>query len=160
MVDFGQIVRIRSRRLDHARRNLARSRRLFAEAGRRFMEAQDAADTFLKKTRTLEIDLLTEILNKPVTTNDLRAIEERLRKTQDDAQNLANVVAAARHALTESGDALEMASTEKKATESRLNKSREMHDLLRQIVCAEEIAAEDAELDEFCELIASEGRGP
>lgn len=157
MVDYSHIVRVRGRRLDHARRNLARTKSAFTEAGRRLVDAQHDVASFLEETQTLEIGLLKDVLDRPVTINDLLAIDEKLRKVKTHAQKLADAVVVARQALKATGDAFEAAAVEKTATEAHLNKSGELHARHRQIEKLKLIAAEDAELDEFTELIAIMG---
>jgi ATP phosphoribosyltransferase regulatory subunit HisZ len=149
MDDFAQIVRLRERRLDRARGRHMETNRAFAAAGRRLTVAQNVVDDFLEETRTLELDLLTELLNTSVTTQDLMRIEETLKRTEQRAQKLADDVSEAKVVLNETGKIAEAAAADKDRIEARLNKSREMHDHMQRREQLVIQAAEDAELDEF-----------
>ncbi|WP_173932927.1 hypothetical protein [Chelativorans sp. Marseille-P2723] len=155
MIDFSKIVAIRQRRLDRMITAEKLEEAALRQADADCEAAQQAIDDYLEQTRTLEIDLLTNLLNKSVSVNDLLAVEETLRKTKEKAQELANHRAECETRLLEAKERVRIAGRQRANSAVKLNKSEHIQTHLRQQRMHSEELREEAALDEFCEQMAA-----
>ncbi|WP_160113697.1 YscO family type III secretion system apparatus protein [Phyllobacterium salinisoli] len=149
MTDTGRIVEIRSRRLGRARQELAETRAEFTRAGSQVVAAQQMIGDFELATHALETELLTSILYKPASIQTLLMIEEKLKKTERQARELAQRLADAKEALNTAGEAAEAAVATTASSERRLIKSHHLFDEARLAELLEANKRDDAELDDF-----------
>lgn len=155
MVDFSQIVALRDRKVQRVRK--AETQALFAyeEASAFVEERQAEADAFLEKNRTLEFDLLQEILNSKITVRDVQAIEEKLRKAEEKARQYAARIAEAKEEQNNAAEAVQIARSDVRSARQQLRKSQEFQTQQDQEKRQRAIAAEEAALDEFSELMTA-----
>ncbi|QPC44321.1 hypothetical protein HW532_17425 [Kaustia mangrovi] len=159
MRDFSQIVALRQRRLDRMVKAESAEKAAVAQADQACEAAQKAIDDYLEETRTLEIDLLTALLNKRVSVNDLLAVEETLEKTKQKAQELADRREACRTRLAEARERARIVRRERVRSALKLNKSEHIESHLLDERRKAETRAEDAALDEFSEQMAARACG-
>lgn len=157
MHDFSKIVALRRRRLDRMLKAESAEKAALSEATAALDEAQKEIDDFLEKTRTLEIDLLTELLNKRVSINDLLAVEEELKKVKAKAEELAEHRADCETRLREAKERARIATRNRVQSARKLDKSEHVQDHMLLLQRHASMAREEAAIDEFCELMAARG---
>ncbi|WP_420963865.1 type III secretion system stalk subunit SctO [Brucella sp. IR073] len=149
MIDLERIVGIRSRRLNRARQKLAEARAEFSRAGSQVVTAQQAVDDFDLATRSLEIELLTSILNKPTSIQTLLMIEEELKKTEKQAKELAQRLVDAKEVLNTAGEAAETAARGTASVERQLTKSQYLLDEAHSAELSKADRCDESELEDF-----------
>lgn len=159
MHDFSKIVALRQRRLDRRLKAESAEKAAVAEAKAAHEAAQKAIDDYLAETKRMEIDLLTELLHKSVSVNDLLAVEETLKKAQKKAEELVARRAECQTRLAEAEERARIASRKRAESARKLNKSEHIEERLRLMQIAAEMAREEASIDEFCEQMAARAGG-
>lgn len=155
MFDLGRLVTLRDRRASRARRVEDDARKKVRAAHAELGKAQDERDAFIEEIRTLEIDLLSALMNTRVTVHDLMAVKEKLDEAERRTQEMEAAIEKAQHAVDEAIAMHEAAQQDAANLKCRLEKSREMHRHLRDLETQSLQTAEDAQLDEISQILAA-----
>ncbi|WP_273795015.1 hypothetical protein [Brucella intermedia] len=149
MHDLLRMAVVRRCRLDRACQEVAKARREFGLAGQNLSKAEYASERFLEETYSLETNLLQSVLHTKVSCHTLLAIEEKLRKAEQQAKELAEEMAQARLALKIAGESAEAAARSRNLRQKKLMTCEELRAHLVAANRREAEKSEDRELDEF-----------
>jgi len=158
MLDFSRIVALRQLRLDRMLKAENAEKAAASEALSSLDAAEKATENYLEETRTLEIDLLTTLLNRKVSVNDLLAVEETLKRTKEKARELADRRAECQDQLARAKERARIAGRNRLASALKLNKGRHLHEHLRLRKINEANLHEEAALEEFCDQLSARAR--
>jgi len=159
MLEFSRIVALRQRRFDRMLKIESMENAALSEAQLSLSAAQHAIDSYLEETRTLELDLLTRLLNKRVSVNDLLAVEEELKLVKEKARALAERRAECQARLLECKERARIARRNRASSALKLNKSSHIQGRLLELRMLAAEATEEAVADEFSEQRAHQERG-
>jgi len=157
MLDFSRVVALRQRRLDRMLKAENAEKVALSGARDALSAAQKAIDDYLEETRTLEIDLLTELLHRGVSVNDLLAVEETLKKTKQKARELADRRAECEALLDAAKERARIAERNRLQSARKLDKSEHIQSHIQALRHQAELFREEAAIDEFCEQVAVRG---
>jgi len=158
MLDFSRIVALRQRRLDRSLKMESAEKAAVLDAQQSLAASQKAIDEYLEETRTLEIDLLTELLNRKVSVNDVLAVEKILQKTKEKARELAHRRANCQDRLAEAKERARIAGRNRFSSALKLNKSTHIQDHMRVLRRRSVDLRDEAVIEEFCEQLAARNR--
>lgn len=156
-MDLAPIIQLRERKLSDRERDEKNALARCDSARRTYALAQQRIEAFADQIRTLELDLLRELLDTQITIHDIDALHERLKEAEQTAHRLANAANLAK---------IELAGAEKRATTARetkqnasaaLNKINCFNDELAKEKAILAAAAEDAEIEDFVETMFARG---
>ena len=160
MDDFTAIIGIRQRKADALRRVETASNTACDAARMRLAETRDAKLAYLEEIRTLEIDLLTELVNSEITIGDLGKLEATLLAAEQKAKALAADHDLALAQLLEREAEVEAARLDRRVATSKLNRISEIDRGLRALQTQLDAARQETELEEFVETMPRPGAGP
>ncbi len=130
-----------------------------AAARQHAVAASEAMDSYLEEIRTLEIDLLAELVGSELKLEDFSRLETRLKQAENRAHFLADEHASAMSALFSSEQEIEEARTARLIAQSKSAKINEVVLLQFDAARVAAIATQDAEIDAFVETMGKpEGR--
>ena len=157
MREFAFVAMGRNRKLDRFRTAEQVAKRQRIQAVMMVESAWAAVEDYRKEIMTLELELLNELLNTRVLVTDLTAIEQILKEAEGKAYALMDDVRQAEDVLHAAEETQRLASLDKWAAQSSLNKSNEILNVLKEEHKLALVQAEEAEIDAFVE--AHYGRG-
>ncbi|MEM9147435.1 MAG: hypothetical protein AAGC57_14685 [Pseudomonadota bacterium] len=159
MVDLGRIVEMRQRKLaDHERAERQALAHL-GDARAKLQDARAAMKAYAAEVATIERDMLSNLIGKDVSLDDIRMIEETLREVEERAKALSNAHESAKKRVAEAEQNAARRRLAREHIQAKLNKISEIDTVLTKERRAAARAAEDAEMDGFVDMIAGRGRG-
>jgi chromosome segregation ATPase len=153
VVDLTPILNIRSSRLDDLRKQEQKSAVQHAAARAKVDEAQKQVQDYADEVRTLEVDLLRELLNTELTGADFTKFQSKLDQAEKKAKRLAEEHREAREEETEAERELLDRQRDRTVAQSKANRIGELKKILDEERRAEAIRKEDAEGDEFIDMM-------
>jgi chromosome segregation ATPase len=159
MLDFTKIIEIRDRKLNDIRK---REKRAFADCNlvrNKVKKARKEMEEFAERIRTLEVDLIKDLLETEITVFDIDELKLKLKSAENKAHRLVEDHAQAEQLLAQAEKKLEQIRGELRTAQSKLNKITELDSILADERKELSVAAEDAQIDEFVETMRSKG-GP
>lgn len=158
MDDFSRIVELRQRRLDRARRIESEEHAALNQAKAARADAEREIADYLSSIRTLEADLLTELLHKAVSVKDLLAVEEALKKVQQKAEKLADHRSECETRVVEAEERTRIAARDRAERARKLNKSELIQQRMESLQAQQDLAREESAIDEYCEQMTARTR--
>lgn len=153
MVDLTPILNIRGARLDDLRKQEKKAAAGYAAAAARVEEARRQMQDYAEEIRTLELDLLRELLNTELTGVDFTKFQSKLDQAEKKAKRLAEDHREASEGQTEAERELLERRRERAAAQSKANRIGELKTILDEERRAEAVRKEDAEGDEFIDMM-------
>jgi hypothetical protein len=153
MVDLKPILDIRNTRLDDLRRQEQTAIVAFAAARDAVAEARRKMQDYADEIRTLEVDLLRELVDTELTGADFATFQAKLDQAEKKARELAEDHRLATEEQTEKETALLETRRERTGAQSKVNRIGELKKLIDEERRAEAVRTEDAESDEFVEMM-------
>ncbi|MCY1740500.1 hypothetical protein [Ensifer sp. SL37] len=157
MTELALVLQVRDRRLKRARREMSEAKAALARANSSAAEAKKAIDDFREQVRTLEIDLLTSLLNTSVTMHELAAVEETLRKTEKRARQLAKEAERQNQARQHALRLAERTESKMQAAQKRFLRCEEMVDSSRIDEQMLKVLREEADNEDLGQLVMKGG---
>ncbi len=154
MADLSRVLEIRDRRLTKARRAESAAAARVGLARHSLSLAQHAVDAYAEEIRTLEIDLLNELVDSELTRVDFARLEIQLKQAAIRARKLAAGLEVAAAALSHCEAEAEAARQDRRVIQSKTARIGEMVSLQRDEARAAALLREDAELEAFAEVMA------
>lgn len=152
-MDLTQIIKIRQRKFDDCQREEREALGKHGLARRTLDLAHQRVLDYSKEISTLELDLLTELLNTEITVQDIDALNQKLKDAEDKARRLAGACELAQEQLTEAEAGVRAARLTKQKANSGLNKITAIDEELATERKQLALAAEEAEIDDFVETM-------
>lgn len=149
VVDLSPILDIRNSRLDDLRKQEKTATGTFAQAQAKVDEARQKMQDYADEIRTLEVDLLRELLNTELSGADFTAFQSKLDQAEKKAKDLAEQHRQAEEARSEAEKDLLERRRERTEAQSKATRIAELKKLLDEEKRAEAVRKEDAEGDEF-----------
>lgn len=157
MTEFDKIIDIRNRKV---RQNRKAEKAAMAEcnsARERVQKAHQAIEEFAEEIRTLEVDLLNELLETRITVLDVDELNRKLADAERKAKRLKEIYDGALAALAQAEQELESRRRERAIAQSKLSKIEELNLVLVEENNEASRALEDAQIDEFVETMRFAG---
>lgn len=151
------IIELRERKLTDRQREEDVTLERCEEARRAYLLSRQRVDEFTEEIRTLELDLLNELLDTRITIHDIDALNERLAEAEATAKRLADAVSFAEVELANAEQDVAKARVAKRSASARLKKINCFNDELNRERAILATAAEDAEIDDFVETMFARG---
>jgi len=158
MNDLSRIVELRSRRRDTFRRTEKEKQDMCDVARKKAQRTRNAMDAFADEVRTLEIDLLRDLMNTELRKTDFDKFREALEAAEKKARDLASQNEEAAKALTRSERALDRARNDVQRVETKLNRMSQLQKMQLEEVADCAARAQDAEADDIAEMMYGLGR--
>ena len=157
MVEFSKVIAVRERKRERATKGLTQAEAARDEACDAVQLAQSELETFAESVKTLEVELLRDLLRTNITVSDVAILRDKLKKAEEKAREHVANVQRARDALMLQENAVEAQRHTMKVTSSKLRRITEIDKELARIESTKAILREDAKLDEFAEQMAARG---
>ncbi|WP_299211339.1 hypothetical protein [uncultured Tateyamaria sp.] len=148
MRDLSQLVAIRKKRADRKMRLEAKARQALLAASSDVQKALDDIEAFAQQVKTLELDLLNDLLKCEVTVADIKKMESQLLAAEKQAAKLREQLTLAQEKEDAHENAFQKARSAKVDAHSSLQKIEVSQEHLLSEVAKLESEAEDRELDE------------
>jgi chromosome segregation ATPase len=158
MDDLSRVLALRQRRCATLRRAEASAKDRVTVARERVRSVRQSMDDYAAQIRTLEIDLLTELMRTELKKADFDAFREKLDAAERRARRLAERLEEATKALLAAERQIDSARRARREMEAKANRIAEVRNVIAQEAAQEEAGALDAEMDEIAEAL-SVGRG-
>lgn len=153
MIDFTQVVAVRNRKLGRAR-NAERQSMHACDAARETVEnARQAMRDYSDEIRTLEVDLISRLVDTRITLQDVNNLNIELERAKKKATKLADEHKEANGRLDEAEKQVENLRRERVEKEVKLNKITELNERILEQEATSSINAQDAALDEFLDTM-------
>lgn len=159
MDDFSILVAMRERRADQATLEKSRAEDVCNAARKKVADVHAEVGAFAEATRNLEFELLTDLVDKPITVEHVQEIEQRLADAQAEADALVAALNAAKAELSIAEIAIETKRQAKRESHGKLNRISELNSILLAEAREMAQAKEDAEIDAFVETMPLSGQG-
>lgn len=154
MVDLGRILVLRERRRD-AMRRAETAARLRVEASRTNVQiVRETMEAFKAKIRTLEIELLTELMNTEMKVTDFDAFRDTLKAAENEAKRLSDDYQQAISELMQAERNLDKARRDRRDVESKVNRIGKVQEVLLDQRAMAEMVARDVEMDDIAEVLS------
>ncbi|MGL6209791.1 MAG: hypothetical protein ACRC14_08185 [Paracoccaceae bacterium] len=155
MADLSRILEIRNRKLGKARRAEADAMSAMQRGRHDLGIAQEAVDAFADEIRTLEIDLLRELVESELTKADFGRLESRLKQAEDLARKLAMGLEMAAATLSRRETEAQDARSERREMQSKTARVDELVKLQTDEARVAALREEDAEIEAIAEVISA-----
>ena len=159
MSDFSKLLQIRNRKLDVQRRAERRMADLCAYCRQEVEKARQAMEDYMEEIKTLEIDLLTELVNTELKPADFKKIEARLKEAEEKAASLSQAHTEATEQLSFAEEKMTQERRTTTLMQSKTNKVAEIDRIERDAALTRQSNAEEAAIDEFVETMWARGGG-
>lgn len=159
MIDLARVIAIRGDKVDKLRRVERTAGQACGAARDAVFKAREDMDLYAESIKTLEVDLLTELVDTEMTSLDFTAFEGKLKAAADKAIELSEAFEEANEKLRLAEIELEEARAETREASSKLNRISELNNLIEEEKNAEDARAEDAESDAFVETMTGREGG-
>jgi len=159
MHNFSPIIAVRDRKLNALKEEEREIQITCAVARNRTQEAFAAMNAYAEEIRTLEIDLLNELLETELRAIDIAGIEGQLKKAEQKAQELAASYQAAQRLLEATEKEASQTRAKRVQAQAKLNKVTELNRLMENERRLEMNRLQDAEQDEFMDSFSSSSNG-
>ncbi|MCU0910042.1 MAG: type III secretion protein [Rhodobacteraceae bacterium] len=153
MVDLSPILDIRNTRLDDLRKDEKAETAAYADATREVHEARTRMEDYAREILTLEVDLLRELVGTELTNADFAKFKAKLEEAEKKAKELAEDLRLANERMAEAERSLLKARQARVQAQSKVNRIGELKKILDEERRAEAIAREDAEGDDFVDMM-------
>lgn len=153
MVDLTPILNLRTSRLDDLRKQEQKAAAGHLAAAAKVDEARQKMQDYADEIRTLEVDLLRDLLNTELTGADFTAFQSRLDQAEKKAKRLAEDHREASEARDDAERELLERRRDRAEAQSRTNRIGELKKILDEERRTEAIRKEDAEGDEFIDMM-------
>lgn len=159
MHDLSRILAVRQRRCDTLRRveRVAKDRILAAR--NRVASVRKSMDDYAEQIRTLEIDLLTDLMKTELNKTDFDRFREKLEAAELRARRLADRFKEASRALSDAERDIDKARRNRREMEAKVNRVGQVLDVLDEGLRLEQTQALDAEMDEIAGILAARHGG-
>lgn len=154
MADLARILSLREKRCTALRRaeKVASSQALAARE--RVKSIQQSIDEYAAEVRTLEIDLLAELVRTELKKNDFDAFHEKLAAAEQHARRLAERLQEAKKSLSEAVHQFKKARQDRREMEAKTNRIAQVQNDIAQEAATAQTVANDAEMDEIAEVLS------
>jgi predicted RNase H-like nuclease (RuvC/YqgF family) len=159
MSNLARIIELRERRRDSMKRVEKTARGICDDARNQLHAARNAMERYAEEVRTLEIDLLRDLMNTELRKNDFDRFREKLDAAAKKAQQLAAQYHAAGFAVEKAERAVDRAHRDTRRIESKLNRISQVERVQREDADLLSVRALDAESDDIAEMMYGRGRG-
>jgi hypothetical protein len=157
MVDLGRILVLRERRRDAMRRVESAAKQTVETTRAKVQIVRATMDAFAAKIRTLEIELLTELMNTEMKVTDFDTFRDTLKAAETEAKRLSEEHRLAMQELLQAERSLDKARRNRREVESKVNRIGKVQEVLLDQRAWEEMMARDAEMDDIAEVLAGRG---
>jgi hypothetical protein len=154
MVDLGRILVLRERRRDAMRRAETAARQRVEASRANVQSVRETMEAFTAKIRTLEIELLTELMNTEMKVTDFDAFRDTLKAAEDEAKRLSENHRLATYDLMQAERSLDKTRRDRREVESKVNRIGKVQEVLLDQRSWAEMIARDAEMDDIAEVLS------
>ncbi len=157
MTDLDRIMELRGRRRDTLKRAEQAAQDMCNVARDRVRRTRSAMDEYAEEVRTLELDLLRELMNTELRKTDFDEFREKLEAAEKKARDLAGRNDEAQKALSKAERAVDRARRDARRVEAKLNRMSQLQKLRREEAADAAIRAQDAESDDIADMLFGRG---
>lgn len=154
MVDLGRILVLRERRRDAIRRAEVAAKVRVETSRIKVQTVRETMDAFAAKIRTLEIELLTELMNTEMKVTDFDAFRDTLKAAETEAKRLSDNHRLATMELLQAERSLDKVRRDRRVVESKVNRIGKVQEVLLDQRSWAEMMARDAEMDDIAEVLS------
>jgi chromosome segregation ATPase len=155
MDDLSRVLALRQRRCATLRRAEDAARAKVTAARDRVRSVRQSMDDYAAQIRTLEIDLLTELMRTELKKTDFDAFRETLEAAERRARRLADRLDEATKSLMQAERGIDQARRNRRDMETKTNRISQVHDVIVQDRALAEAQARDAEMDDIAEVLSA-----
>lgn len=159
MDDLSRILSLRQRRCATLRRAEDAARDRVTAARERVRSVRQSMDDYAAQIRTLEIDLLTNLMKTELRKTDFDAFRETLEAAELRARRLAERHKEATKALLEAERGIDKARRDRRDMEAKVNRIAQVNDVLAEDRAIAETRARDVEMDDVAEILSARRGG-
>lgn len=152
-VDFSRIISVRDKKLARSRRKEAQGNARCHAARKSVKAARQAMDQYADEIRHLEVRMISNLMDRKITLQDIYAIEAKLKRVAAQANELSEQYSAAKEFLADTETDLSILRTQRIASQRELQKISELDKHISEAKAKKRQQMEDAELSEFAELL-------
>ena len=158
MADLGRIVALRERRRDKLRKAEHAAIDACESARKRVTRARNAMDKYAEEVRTLEVDLLRDLMNTQLKKTDFDMFREKLEAAEQKAKSLALKFDKESQLLSRTERNVERARRETQRVAAKLNRISQLDEMFKQDAKEIAIRTEDAASDDIAEMLFGRGK--
>lgn len=153
MADLERIIQLRNVRYDKLLRKQSLAEEALEAARETLLRARNEMDAFAEKMRTLEIELLTELLNTRLHKTDFDIFSEKLKKAEEETADLVRRHDQAALNFQKNERAMERVGREAQEVQSKINKLNQLRSVIAEEERGAELRAVDAQSDDIAATI-------
>ncbi|WP_298966486.1 hypothetical protein [uncultured Roseibium sp.] len=155
MHDLERIAGIRQSRIVRLRRAERNAVTMCEQNRNAVSEAYDAVAAYKKEIESLEFDLLTELVEKEITTQAIYRLEKALKNAEDKARVLAHNLSLAREALQAAEKELDGARRKRREAQNNQERLTQLADQLKERAMLQDRAIDERMLDETVDMLTA-----
>lgn len=158
MIDFARVITVRERKTDASKKNESRAYAACQAARTQLAIARVEMEDFAERLKTLEVELLSDLLKTRITVHDVAVLRDRLNDARDKALQLVENVKEAQAHLEMREEILEGERRKTLHLQSKLKRITELDKKLIEVEAMNQIKVEDAKMDEFVDTMSARGK--